>query len=108
MNSTKLKDRISKEQFMEYISKIQRNKKMCSDIYETSDELIDVYELVDRFVQPYKLLEKIVFNDIEREFIDWFIYEYNQDMMKIYNTNTNEVIADIQTEEDLWEYLNRE
>ena len=81
---------------------------MIHSIYQSSNGLIDLIEFSDKIIQPYNLLEKIFFTDIERDYIYWFLYEYNEDMMKIYDANTLEVIADIKTVNDLWEYLNRE
>lgn len=103
-----LKDKISKEQFIDYIDKIKEKDKLIHSIYQSSNRLIDLIEFSDKIIQPYNLLEKIFFTDIERDYIYWFLYEYNEDMMKIYDANTHEVIADIKTVNDLWEYLNRE
>lgn len=103
-----LKDKITKEQFIEYIQQIQEKDNLIRDIYHISKKTIDLIEFEEILLKPMFLLQKIFFSKSELEYIEWFLYEYNKDMMKIYDAKTHEVIADIQTVEDLWEYLNRE
>ena len=90
----------------QYQNKVFNEESVVSSVIDLSPQKINLY--FNESSKAINLLEKIFFTDIERDYIYWFLYEYNEDMMKIYDANTHEVIADIKTVNDLWEYLNRE
>lgn len=103
-----LNTKMNKDQFINYIQKIKEKDKLVSKVYKASNGLIDITNLEDALNEPFHYLESIFFTDIERDIISWYLYEYNKDRMKIWDSKTGEEIANIIDIEALWEYLNRE
>ena len=103
-----LKDKISKEQFFEYLNGLKENSEMVSAIYNASKRNIDMINYEDEITKPYRIIEKLFFTKEELDYISWYVYEFDADRMKIYDANTHKVIANLETNEDLWIYLNKE
>ena len=105
-----LKDKISKEDFVKYIKETLRINKLISNIYESSNRTIDIINLEEELTKPFRIIEKNFFNKIEFDYIGWFLYEYDEGHMKIYKEETNQevVLAELNTVDDLWDWLNKE
>lgn len=105
-----LKDKISKDDFVEYIKRSQEVGKFVHQVYEASNRTIDIISLEDELTKPFRILEKNFFDKIELEYISWFLYEYKEGCMKIWKAGTDKeiVLAELNTADDLWEWLNRE
>ncbi len=100
-----LKDKMNKEQFLEYLKLLRDRSNFIDDVYNSSRRYIDIIELNDFLTRPYTFIEKLFFSEEEYDIIGWYLWE-NVDH-KIYNSN-NEVIADLCNDEAVWEYLNQE
>jgi len=105
-----LKDKISKEDFVKYIKESQEVSKLVHKVYEASGRTIDIINLEDELTKPFRIIEKNFFNEVELDYINWFLYEYKEGNMKIYKAETNKevVLAELNTIDDLWNWLNKE
>lgn len=103
-----LKDKISKEKFFEYLKGLKENSSMVSDVYKASKRNIDLINYEDEITRPYRIIEKLFFTYEELDCISWYVYEYSEGNMKIWDAVTKEEIANLETDEDLWNYLNKE
>lgn len=110
MIDKKLSERISKEDFFDYLNESRKIDKMIETIYQCSDGNLDLINFNDYLTKPLRIIERNFFSYIEKDLISWYLWEYKEDSMKIYKADTNkeEIIAEILTDEDLWEYLNRD
>ena len=104
----KLSERNSKEDFFDYLDKSRKVDKMIDAIYQASNGEIDLINFNDTLTKPFRVIERNFFSPTEMDMISWYLWEYNEKMMKIYSSNDESVIAEILTDEDLWEYLNRD
>ena len=104
----KLSERISKEDFFDYLNKSRKIDKMIETIYQCSDRNLDLINFNDLLTKPFRIIERNFFSPTELDMISWYLWEYDEKMMKIYSNDDNHVIAEILTDEDLWEYLNRD
>ena len=104
----KLSERISKEDFFDYLDKSRKVDKMIDAIYQASNGEIDLINFNDTLSKPFRVIERNFFSPTEMDMISWYLWEYDEKMMKIYSSNDESVIAEILTDEDLWEYLNRD
>lgn len=104
----KLSERISKEDFFDYLDKSRKVDKMIDAIYQASNGEIDLINFNDTLSKPFRVIERNFFSPTELDMISWYLWEYNEKMMKIYSSDDRHVIAEILTDEDLWEYLNRD
>lgn len=102
----KLSERISKEDFFDYLDKLKDRSDMVCKVYETTGKSLDLINFEDYICKPLRIIEKAFFSKIEYDTICWFLYEYNEGKMKIYYKDTNEVLAEITDNESLWDYLN--
>lgn len=100
-----LNEKITKEDFFKYLNLIRRNSEIISKIYSDSYRTIDIINLDELLCEPYRIIEKLFFTTDELDIISWYIFEYTEGKMKIYDNN--DMIADIVDDEALWEYLNR-
>lgn len=105
-----LKDKISKEDFVKYIKESQEVSSLVHNVYEASGRTIDIINLEEELTKPFRIIEKNFFDKVELEYISWFLYEYKSGGMKIYKADTNKevVLADLETVDDLWDWLNKE
>ena len=105
-----LKDKISKEDFTKYVEETLRVSKFISNIYDASNRTIDIINLEEELTRPLRIIEKNFFTKVELDYIGWFIYEYDEGHMKIYKAGTNKevVLAELNTVDDLWDWLNKE
>lgn len=110
MIKEKLSERISKKDFFDYLDKSRKVDKMIETIYQCSDGNLDLINFNDFLTKPLRIIERNFFSYIEKDLISWYLWEYKEGDMKIYKAGTNkeEVIAEILTDDDLWEYLNRD
>lgn len=110
MIKEKLSERISKKDFFDYLDKSRKVDKMIETIYQCSDGNLDLINFNDFLTKPLRIIERNFFSYIEKDLISWYLWEYKEGDMKIYKAGTNkeEVIAEILTDEDLWEYLNKD
>lgn len=104
----KLSERISKEDFFDYLDKLRKVDKMIDAIYQASNGEIDLINFNDTLSKPFRVIERNFFSPTELDIISWYLWEYDEKMMKIYSSDDRHVIAEILTDEDLWEYLNRD
>ena len=104
----KLSERISKEDFFDYLDKSRKVDKMIDAIYQASNGEIDLINFNDTLTKPFRVIERNFFSPTEMDMISWYLWEYDEKMMKIYSNDDNHIIAEILTDEDLWEYLNRD
>lgn len=104
----KLSERISKEDFFDYLDKSRKVDKMIDAIYQASNGEIDLINFNDTLSKPFRVIERNFFSPTELDMISWYLWEYDEKMMKIYSSDDRHVIAEILTDEDLWEYLNRD
>lgn len=102
----KLKDKISKNDFFNFINMLNNNYDMTNDIYAASNRTIDLINYDDEINKPYMFIVERFFSEIEWDCITWYVYEYRKGDMKIYDSKNGKVIADLETDEDLWNYLN--
>jgi hypothetical protein len=100
-----LEDRITKDQFLDYLDTYKKNDDLINKLYRTSDGLIDFTNLNDALSKPLRKLEKIIFTPYELDIISWYLYE--DVSKKIYDSKTNEIIAILDSDEALWNYLNK-
>lgn len=108
MADKKLCERISKEDFFEYLDKSRKIDKMIEAIYQATNGEIDLINFNDTLTKPFRIIERNFFSNVELDMISWYLWEYDEKMMKIYSSDDKHVIAEILTDEDLWEYLNRD
>ena len=108
MIKEKLSERISKEDFFDYLDKSRKIDKMIEAIYQATNGEIDLINFNDTLSKPFRIIERNFFSPTELDIISWYLWEYNEKMMKIYSSDDRHVIAEILTDEDLWEYLNRD
>jgi len=108
MIKEKLSERISKEDFFDYLDKSRKVDKIIDAIYQASNGEIDLINFNDTLTKPFRIIERNFFSATELDLISWYLWEYNEKMMKIYSSDDRHVIAEILTDEDLWEYLNRD
>ena len=108
MADKKLSERISKEDFFDYLDKSRKVDKMIEAIYQATDGDIDLINFNDTLTKPFRIIERNFFSNVELDMISWYLWEYDEKMMKIYSNDDRHVIAEILTDEDLWEYLNRD
>lgn len=101
-----LKDKISKEQFFEYLNGLRDRSNYIDDVYASSRRFINILELNDFLIRPYMILEKLFFSAEENDIIGWYLWENVE--KKIYDLESKEVIVELNDDEALWEYLNRE
>lgn len=104
----KLSERISKEDFFKYLDESRKVDKMTETIYHCSDRNLDLFNFNDFLTKSLRIIERNFFSPTELDMISWYLWEYNEKMMKIYSSDDKSVIAEILTDEDLWEYLNRD
>ena len=106
----KLSERISKEDFFDYLNKTRERDKVIETVYQCSDRNLDLINFQDWITKPLRVIERNFFSIAEKDLISWYLYEYKEENMKIYKAGPNkeEVIAEILTDDDLWEYLNRD
>ena len=105
-----LKDKISKEDFVKYIKESQEVSKLVHKVYEASGRTIDIINLEDELNKPFRIIERNFFTKVELDYISWFLYEYKSGHMKIYKAGTDKevVLAELNTIDDLWNWLNEE
>lgn len=108
MIKEKLSEKISKEDFFDYLNKSREIDKMIGTIYQSSKGNLDLINFNDYLTKPLRIIERNFFSYIEKEMISWYLWEYKEGDMKIYKPNTNEIIAELKNDDDLWEYLNRD
>lgn len=108
MADKKLSERISKEDFFDYLDKSRKVDKMIEAIYQATNGEIDLINFNDTLTKPFRIIERNFFSNVELDMISWYLWEYDEKMMKIYSNDDRHVIAEILTDEDLWEYLNRD
>lgn len=108
MADKKLSERISKEDFFDYLDKSRKIDKMIEAIYQATNGDIDLINFNDTLTKPFRIIERNFFSNVELDMISWYLWEYDEKMMKIYSNDDRHVIAEILTDEDLWEYLNRD
>ena len=108
MIKEKLSERISKKDFFDYLDKSRKVDKMIETIYQCSDGNFDLINFNDFLTKPLRIIERNFFSYIEKDLISWYLWEYKEGDMKIYRSDDREVIAELKTDEDLWEYLNRD
>ena len=101
-----LKNKISKEDFFKYMELLRRNRDYIDSVYNCTNRQLDLINLNDSMCEPYQIIVKAFFTPEELDIIGWYMWEYNEGHMKIYDND--EIIADLKTDEDLWEYLNRD
>lgn len=101
-----LKDKMSFDLFKRYLQLLRRNNEMINKIYNDSNKTIDIINLDSELTEPYRIIEKLFFTINELEMISWYLYENVE--KKIYEGKTDKVICEINTDEDLWNYLNNE
>ena len=99
-----LKDKMSKEQFFEYLKLLRDRSDFIDDVYNSSRRYINIVELNDFLIRPYIFIEKLFFSEEEYDIIGWYLWE-NVDHKIYFN---DEIIADLCDDESLWNYLNRE
>ena len=108
MIKEKLSERISKEDFFDYLDESRKVDKMIDAIYQCSDRNLDLINFNDILTKPFRIIERNFFSNVELDIISWYLWEYKEGDMKIYRSDDREVIAELKTDEDLWEYLNRD
>lgn len=108
MIKEKLSERIPKEDFFDYLDKSRKVDKLISAIYDASNGEIDLINFNDTLTKPFRVIERNFFSATELDIISWYLWEYKKEDMKIYSSNDESIIAEILTDEDLWEYLNRD
>lgn len=108
MIKEKLSERISKEEFFKYLDEYRKIDKMIETIYQCSNGNLDLINFNDFLTKPLRIIERNFFSYIEKDLISWYLWEYKEGGMKIYRSDNREVIAELKTDEDLWEYLNRD
>ena len=101
-----LKNKMTKEQFLEYLKLLRDRSNFIDDVYNSSRRYIDIIELNDFLTRPYTFIEKLFFSKEEYDIIGWYLWEDVD--KKIYDLESKEVIAELNDDEALWEYLNRE
>lgn len=99
-----LEKRIDKREFIKYLEAQRKINKVCLDVYTASHNTLDLANYEDFITEPTHILEKAFFSDIELDYIYWYLYEDVE--KKIYDNDTKSVIAELNTDEDLWDYLN--
>ena len=108
MADKKLNERISKEDFFKYLDLSRKVSKCIDSIYDASDKELDLINFNDFLTKPLRIIERNFFSNVELDMISWYLWEYDEKLMKIYSNDDRSVIAEILTDEDLWEYLNRD
>ena len=105
-----LKDKISKEDFVKYIKQSQEVSQLVHKVYEASGKTIDIINLEEELTRPFRIIEKNFFTKVELDYIGWFLYEYKEGCMKIWKAGTNKevLLAELNTVDDLWDWLNKE
>ena len=91
---------ISKEKFLELISNIQKVNKRNHELYLLK---IDLIEFTDLYENNINLLMCIIFNEIQLDMINWWLYENVEKF--IYKSENKEVLHDLTKIEDLYDYL---
>lgn len=102
----KLEKRISKEDFFEYLDKSKERSDMLFNVYKSTGKSLDLINFESYITEPYRILEKHFFSNVELDYIFWYLYEYEEGKMKIYDNGG--LIADIIDNEALWDFLNRD
>lgn len=102
----KLEKRISKEDFFEYLDKSKERSDMIFNVYKSTGKSLDLINFEDYITEPYRILVKHFFSNVELDYISWYLYEYEEGKMKIYDNDG--LIADIIDNEALWNFLNRD
>lgn len=103
-----LKDKISKDDFFNYLKLLRKNASVVNAVYETSNKSIDLINFESDMCEPYMIIVKAFFTESELDIINWYLYEFLENDMKIWDSESGEEIANLVDDEALWEYLNRE
>lgn len=103
-----LKNKISKDDFFEYLKLLRKNASVVNAVYEASNKSIDLINFETDICEPYLIIVKAFFTKDELDIIDWYLYEFRENDMKIWDSETGEEIVNLVDDEALWEYLNRE
>lgn len=101
-----LNNKISKENFFKYMELLRRNNRYIESVYDCTNRQLDLINLNDTLCEPYQIIVNAFFTPEELEIISWYMWEYDEGHMKIWQDDNE--IADLETDEDLWEYLNRD
>ena len=93
---------------IQHIKAQQAKDEVLSDVLVCEDSrgwVSTAAELIDDVID---LIAEGMTGEDTDDWISWYLWEYNEKMMKIYSSDDRHVIAEILTDEDLWEYLNRD
>jgi len=94
---------MTKEQFDEIIYKIQDLDKKYNLAFESGVDLMS-------FMDGHSFVVEELFNSIfgleKTAILYWYLYEYREGQMKIYDHKTSKVLYDFDKEGDLWKYMN--
>lgn len=92
---------ISKEKFLKYINLLQKHEERYHAIYDASNKTLDLAEYDDDLFQVCDLLADELFGSENAETIGWWLYDKSDKLIWMGETT----IANIETAEDLYEYL---
>ena len=94
---------MTKEEFDKIIYKIQDLDKKYDLAFESGVDLMS-------FIDGHSFVVEKLFNSIcgleKTDILYWYLYEYREGNMKIYDQKTSEVLYDFDKEGDLWKYIN--
>jgi hypothetical protein len=101
-----ISDKMSKEEFLEFLEEIRYADKIVDDVYNATGGSLDLLNLTDDLIKPYRKCFSKLFGENDSDMITWYLYE---DVEKnIYEAGTHKIIDVLDTDEKLWDYLNRE
>lgn len=105
-----MREILSKEEFVNHIKGLKSEYDKLDKLY--ADFGIDIFEMPWCYSSNHflELLSQVM--DDEYDYISWWCYETDfgrdKNMNKIYESSTDKVIAELNTPEDLYDYLVKE
>jgi glutamine cyclotransferase len=94
---------MKKEQFSNIIKELKNADQKCSGAFNIG---IDTINFTDNYHSVIQELLRSIFGLEKTETLYWYLYEYQEGKMKIYDNKTSEVLYDFDKEGDLWKYMN--
>ena len=94
---------MTKEHFYKIIDNIRYCDDKCNRAFQAGVDLINFtggyHSIIDGLLTSIFDKEKV-------GILYWYLYEYKEGEMKIYDQKTSEVLYDFDKEGDLWKYMN--
>lgn len=98
-----LENKIDKETFCKYLQLLKNNDKIIMETYNLTNGNLDLNNFEEMLAKPYRIIEKLFFTEEELDIINWYLYE---DVDKIIYNTDGTIFKKIDSDDDLWDYLN--